>query len=403
MKQKLSLTFLYYLRFLAQLQLTKIKFLSQLKYKQPLTIVGITGSAGKTSTLLAIISAIQPHFKIKHNLGANSESGIPLNILDIKIKQYTLFNWLKITFLAPLKLLISWPSYQIYLVEMGIDAPFLPKNMDYLLTIVKPQIAVFLNVSPVHLFNFDNIDQIAQQKAKIFNYAKYAIINPQDKLVKKSSQKLTIPVIPIQPTPIKLKLQLTPSIYQISFGASIAIAKLLGINKTIAIKNIQKNFQLPPSRASVFKGIKNSTIIDSSYNSSPLACQELLKFLSKFKPPRLAVLGDMRELGQQTASAHRQLYKLALQQADQIISVGPLTQKYFGSQAKKFTYWWQASNYILKNLAHHSTILIKGSQNTIFLEEIVKQLLANKKNIKSICRQSNYWLQLKSKFKQTNS
>ena len=64
---------------------------------------------------------------------------------------------------------------------MGVDSPTWPKNMDYLLSIVKPNIAIFLNVSSVHLMNFKSLDEIAQEKAKLINSAKTAIINDQDK------------------------------------------------------------------------------------------------------------------------------------------------------------------------------------------------------------------------------
>ena len=57
--------------------------------------------------------------------------------------------------------------------------------MDYLLSIVQPNIAIFLNVGSVHLNKFESLDQIAEQKAKLANTAKVAIINSQDKLVKK--------------------------------------------------------------------------------------------------------------------------------------------------------------------------------------------------------------------------
>jgi len=412
-KKQISLLFLHCLRILAKIQLTKIKLLCRIQYNSSLVIVGITGSAGKTSTLLATYAILKNHYKTTTNSGANSETGIPLNILGLKINSYSYINWLKIAFLAPVKLLTNWKTYQIYIVEMGVDAPYFPKNMEYLLKIIKPQISVLLNVSSVHLINFNSLDQIAQEKAKILKNAKYAILNLSDPLIKKYSQTNTKQanaqsasggIIPIKPIKILLKKHPLPQIYQISFGAAIAIAKILDIKKSTAIKNIQKHFKLPPGRASIFKGIKNSTIIDSSYNSSPLACKESLKFLSQFPSPKIAILGDMRELGKQTKKAHQDLYKLTLKHSDRIISIGPETTKYFGPKTKKFTYWWQATNFLHRHpeLVEGSTILIKGSQNTIFLEELVKSLLKNKSDSSKLCRQSPYWLKFKTKFKQQN-
>lgn len=392
MKQKIGLFFLYYLRFFARLQLAKIKLLNP-----KLTIIGITGSAGKTSTLLATEAALKPNFRVKTNYGGNSESGIPLNILGFKNPDFSLFSWLIIALFAPFKFLTNWKIYDIYLLEMGIDSAKSPKNMSYLLSIVKPQIGVFLNVTPVHLENFSSLDEIAQEKAMLVNTTDTAIINSTDPLVKKYTKNNHI--ISIKPTKIDIPGFFLPDIYNISLGAAITIAKTVNINTSIAIDNLKNNFYLPPSRSSVFKGINSSTIIDSSYNSSPLATTEMLNFLDSYPSPKIAVLGDMRELGAASELSHQNLYKSALNSADTIICVGPETSRNFGPKAKKFLYWWQAADYLKNNLPQNATILIKGSQNTIFLEELVKDLLKNPKDTKKICRQSPYWLKLKSKFR----
>jgi UDP-N-acetylmuramyl pentapeptide synthase len=215
-KKNISLFVLAYIKFFAKIQLQKIRLIQKIKHRQ-LDIVGITGSAGKSSTLFACQSVLSPHLKIKTNDGYNSESGLPLAIIGLKIKNYSFFSWLKILLLSPLKILINWQSYDVLILEMGVDSPLWPHNMDYLLSVVKPNIGIFLNVSPVHLANFKNIDQIASEKAKLINQSNTAIINSQDKLVKKYSQNKNI--IEIIPTKIKLDHFYLPDIYQISFGA----------------------------------------------------------------------------------------------------------------------------------------------------------------------------------------
>lgn len=398
MKKNLSLIVLNYLKFFAKLQLNKVRFLQKTKGKQ-LDIVGITGSAGKSSTLLACESIFPKSIKVKTNNGCNSESGLPLSFLDLKINDYTPISWLKIIFLLPIKYLTNWKRYDVLLLEMGVDSASWPKNMDYLLSIVKPNIGIFLNVSPVHMLCFDSLDQIAQEKAKLVNQAKVAIINSQDKLVAKYTTNKNI--IEIIPTNIKFKNFFLPPVYQIGFGAALSLAKLFNLPQKQAIENIQNNFSLPPSRSSLLKGIKDTTIIDSSYNSSPIACTELLKFLSTFKTKRIAVLGDMRELGKSTPIEHRNIYSTALKSADIIISVGPQTKKYFGPQSKKFTYWWQAVDYLKDTIQGGETILIKGSQNTIYLEELIKTILADPKDYSKLCRQSKWWLKTKNQFYQS--
>ncbi len=177
----------------------------------------------------------------------------------------------------------------------------------------------------------------------------------------------------------------------------------MSLDAATAVKNLQSNFSLPPGRASIFSGINGSTIIDSSYNSSPDATSEFLKSLSLEKSKKIAILGDMRELGQQSEIEHTNLGQLALKSADEIITVGPLTTKYFPAHKKihKFLYWWQAQKFLENNplLLKNTTVLVKGSQNTIYLEELVKYLLATPTDARSLCRQSSDWLQLKNTFR----
>lgn len=400
MKKNISNLVLIYLRFFAKTQIVKIRLLQKTKKKQ-LDIVGITGSAGKSSTLFACQAVLSSHFKIKTNDGYNSESGLPLSILGLKISNYHLSSWLKIILLCPIKILTNWKTYDILILEMGIDSPLWPKNMDFLLSVAKPNIAIFLNASPVHLLNFQSLEEIALEKSKMVNQAQVAIINESDKLVKKYTQNKNI--INITPTKIKFSDFYLPEIYQISFGAALALARIFNINYNQAVKNIQENFYLPPSRSSLLEGIKNTTIIDSSYNSSPIACQELLKFLSSFKTKKIAVLGDMRELGHITPDEHQKIYNLATKSADLIISVGPETHKYFGDRSHKFLYWWQAAKFLKDQVKGGETILVKGSQNTIFLEELIKEILQNPTDSKKICRQSPHWLKVKSQFKKSIS
>jgi len=131
----------------------------------------------------------------------------------------------------------------------------------------------------------------------------------------------------------------------------------------------------------------------------------MLNLLNNFPSPKIAILGDMRELGLQSPQAHQELGKLALKVADTIITIGPETKKYFpkSPKVKSFTYYWQAINYLKKNPPQKASILIKGSQNTIFTEEITKYLLENKSDTKKLCRQSEYWQKLKDNFKKENS
>jgi len=414
-----------YLRILAHLQIQKFKFISRLK-KQQFTIVALTGSAGKTSTIQACEAALQDNFKVKTNKNYNSEFGLPANILDFKLDDYSPASWAKIFFLSPLRLLTKFSPPEIYLMEMDVDGPHEPSNISYLLRIVQPDIGIHLNTSTVHTQNFDALISKHKSGLSRTEYAKRlmcreqsvltrslnknqtAIINPDDPLVWQTQKNIKAKIIPIVKVKINFKNYALPSVYETTFGTAIALSSLFNIPEKQATKNIQKNFSLPPSRASLFTGKNNSKIIDGTYNSSPQPAYEFLKLLSSYSDTRkIAILGDMRELGHQSAFEHKRLAKLAVSSADIILTTGPETKKYFpkSKNIHKFLYYWQVIDFIQnsKFQTQDSTILVKGSQNTIYLEEVVKALLKNPSDTKNLCRQSPYWLKIKEKFKKKNS
>lgn len=390
MKKYLSLFILYYLRFFAKLQLLK---------NRKMTIVGITGSAGKSSTVTACQAALSPKYKVKTNGGTNSESGIPLSILGIKVNGYSTLNWAKYCLLAPIKLITNWQKYDIYLCEMGIDGPDSPKNMSFLLSIVKPKIGIFLNVNLVHGEFFKDINAIGLEKSKLITSLPstgFALINNYDPIVASTTQNTLAKKIFLKPIHIDFENFAPPISFDISLSSAINLAQIFNISQSEAIANIKNNLLLPPSRSSILSGINNSTIIDSTYNSSPLAATEMLDVLSKYPTPKIAVLGDMRELGLQSKNAHQKLYQQAIKSSDILISVGKETNQYFGDKAIKFLNYTDASTYLKQNLPNKATILVKGSQNTIFLEELVKSILQNPSDSSLLCRQSPYWLKTKN-------
>jgi UDP-N-acetylmuramyl pentapeptide synthase len=193
-----------------------------------------------------------------------------------------------------------------------------------------------------------------------------------------------------------------PQVYDITFGTAITLAHILGIPKSQAIQNIQANFHLPSGRAGLFQGKSGSSIIDSTYNASPQPMREFLDLLATHPGRTIAILGDMRELGHQSAPEHRSLAPHALQCADLILTVGPQMQKYFPNHKKihKFLYWWQAQKFLENNplLLKNTTVLVKGSQNTIYLEEAVASILRDQADRAKLCRQETYWVKIKDAF-----
>ena len=442
MKKRLSFFVLWYLRFFAKLQLKKIN---------PL-VVGVGGASGKTSLSNFIYIIFKNKYKVRQGKGKNSETGIPLDILGLKVSKYSYSEWLKVLLFAPLRFLFDWNKYDVYIAEMGIDSPLEPKNMSYLLKIVKPQIGVLTNISFEHSVYFDPLVEAvdeAEREEKILNLTTQqegmlltslsiedkAILNIDDENIRKIKNDIKANVLTVSQKDtnadfyiesirnfvdkflISFKYQgkgykLTianplPEHFAYSFLLSIAVAKAYGIDIENSIKYLEEGFALPAGRMGVFKGIKNTVIIDSSYNNATLApILDLLSFIKEIgkQRRRIGIIGDMRELGTMSKIMHEEVAKTILSCLDMVILIGPLSQQYMLPILKKnhFTYYsflnfTSAKSTILEIIKPKDMILVKGSQNTLFLERVVEMLLVNQNDRKKLCRRGDYWDRIREK------
>lgn len=442
MKKRLSIFVLWYLRFFAKLQLAKIK---------PL-IIGVGGASGKTSLSNFIYIILEKKFRVKQGKGKNSETGIPLDILGLQLKDYSNREWLKVMILAFLKVLTDWKKYDIYIAEMGIDSPVEPKNMSYLLKIIKPDIGVLTNISLEHSVYFEALiteeDEVKRQKQILeltaaqegllltsLNKEHFAILNIDDENINKVRKEVGAKIMTISQNDSKAdfkietiknfvdKFQLNfkaegkryeikianplPTHFAYSFMLAIAVAKAAGISITDSIRCLENGFSLPPGRMSVFKGIKNTVLIDSSYNNATLVPMlDLLSFVSEVgkQRRRLGIIGDMRELGTMSKLVHEKVAESILNSLDVAILIGPLSQQYILPILKKnnfpaysFLTFTAAKSTILEQIKPKDMILIKGSQNTLFLERAVEMLLENAVDKNKLCRRGEYWDKIREK------
>lgn len=433
MNQFFGRIILEYLRFFAKWKLRRV---------HPKTI-GVTGSVGKTGAINALDTIIAPSLKTKTTFQGNSESGIPLEILNIRLHDFSLFSWLKAMVLAPIRV-FDREIYDVLIVEMGVDAPYEPKNMGYLLKIVTPDIGIILNVAPVHTQQFQgNVEAIAKEKGLLvttMSTSGTAIINSDDVRIRNLEKYISSTVKTFgfnksatfrcvgytlkkfttvftyehedKTVTLTFKNQLFIKEYAYMFAAVLLGACEVGVPLRDAMNRLEKNFRLPPGRLSVLKGEKNSVIIDSSYNASPVAVLAILKLLNDIpcSGKKIAVLGDMRELGILAQEKHREIGMKAAQSADEIILVGPLMKQFalpeiLRSEFPKdrvfhFDTAGDVGQFILtKRLKKNDLILVKGSQNTIFLEQVVYELMKEKNRAKELlCRQSRYWQRVRNTF-----
>lgn len=427
MKKYLETVFLHSLRGLAKLQLLKNCHI----------IVGVTGSAGKTSTVMAIAQVLSTRYQVKQTHKGNSETGLPLEILSLPIKDYVGIGWVLLLLKGLRQLLFNWEKYRILVIEMGVDSDTPPKNMGYLLSIVRPQIGVFLNVGTVHGANFAGKDTkraIAQEKGKLLTSLPHnglAVISQDHPEIVELTPKITAPIVTFS-TMTKATIQLDRYAVGLSgtnysftvkgqqyqlhfaqqchfkaafggFAAAILIGQHLDVPVAVGIEALQRSFNLLPGRLTILEGINQSTILDSSYNSSLEPAREALHMLKQIKATgkRIAVLGDMREIGQAERADHEALAVAAADVADTIILVGPLTRQYTLPKLKQlgvkqhiysFITAHEAVQTVIDLVKADDLILVKGSQNTIFLEIIVKTLMKHPEQAeKLLCRQTPYW------------
>lgn len=455
MRRFVIFSILSYFRFLARLSI---------KRHNPV-IIGIAGSVGKSSTRNALLSILEDYFSAKA-IG-NSETGIPLGILGIVPDSYSIFSWLKMIAKAPLGLNYLKNS-QYLVVEMGIDEPDPPKNMEFLLSIIQPTIAISLNVSvsgatPSHAMQFEKLLKGKNVLDK-HEYLLEAIAEEDTKIIRKSSckigiyniddlyiQKLLVPFEKQHPETklytfgksrendisyqkheislhgttfylnikqhgknqkIELKFEnmLLPKEYQEVFASSILAALQTNLTLPQINKSLTKNFISPKGRSSMFSGINNTVIIDSSYNASRASVVAFLDMVKQLKNETkrevVMLFGDMRELGTESEIEHKEVAKYMIGIVDYLYVVGPQTKEYVfsyfeGSNKLKSLKWFETAHdaglFLKSNLQENAIVLVKGSQNTIYLEEAIKYILLNKEDANKLCRQSPYWMGIKNK------
>jgi UDP-N-acetylmuramyl pentapeptide synthase len=184
--------------------------------------------------------------------------------------------------------------------------------------------------------------------------------------------------------------------------SGIATALAVGVAFHQAVENVT-GYKPQPGRMRLIQGLHDSVIIDDSYNSSPQAALLAIQELSVFPAQRkIAILGDMRELGARAESAHRELAKpLVKSGVSEVILVGVETRAlalellavgYPTEHLAHFKNAYEAAGDIAKLANPNTVFLVKGSQNTIRMERVVKALMSDPKQAsKLLVRQDPSW------------
>jgi UDP-N-acetylmuramoyl-tripeptide--D-alanyl-D-alanine ligase len=391
------------------------------KYKP--SIITVTGSVGKTSTKDAIYTVLAKTGYIrKSEKSFNSDIGIPLTILGCKNGWNDPFLWLKNIFFG-IELIMFKSEYPECLVlEVGTDRP---GDITRMTSWLRSDIAVITKVSeiPVHVEFFKTPEDLFVEKLSLVKCLKdegVLIVSADDRRLLAASLKVkqkvmtfsidnlsTVSASEVELDPdigIIFKLKFDDVKYEVKIGGvlgnqqiyPIIAAVTVGLAKNIPILDIigsLKNHIAPRGRMNIIAGINGSTIIDDTYNSSPDALHEALATLEKVKTngKKIAVLGDMMELGKFSADEHRKAGERAIRACDILLTVGPRARQ-MSSNAIHFDSSVDAGEYLRSIVGQGDIVLIKGSQ-FVRLEKATKAILAEPDRASELLvRQDAEWL-----------
>jgi len=411
-------------------------------------IVAITGNVGKTSTKEAIASVLSSTKRVRSGKGnLNNEFGVPLVIVGNWMDDYyeggnTLWFWLKVLVLGSWFLVLGRNYPEVLVLEFGADKP---GDIKKLVKKFRPHIGIVTAVGeiPVHIEFFSGSEAVAREKSKLIEALEptgYAILNADDDVVLDMKEKTKARVLtygfgdgasikvsnfeykvdgnmPIGVTfklhyggeylpagrqgfvPVNINGSLGKS-QAWSAAAAAAVGVALGLN-LVEISDALSYYDGPKGRLKILAGIKNSWIIDDTYNASPASTHLALDTLKSLPAKRkIAVLGDMLELGKYTIQAHQAVGDLAGSFVDLLICVGSKA-KFIADSAENqmpkenifiFEESDMAKNKIQELVKEGDLILVKGSQG-VRMEKIVEEIMAEPEKKKELLvRQSKKWL-----------
>lgn len=349
-------------------------------------VIGITGSVGKSSTKELAASVLSRRFITLKSAGnMNNEIGLPLSLMKLR------------------------PEHEVAVLEMGF---YVPGEIKLLCDIAKPQVGLVTNIGEVHAERAGSIETIAKGKAELIEALPaapegLAILNHDDPLVKHMSALTKARVFYYGLTPeshlwadeveglglegircrlhyqgesiyVKAPLMGRHSVYTLLRAAAIAL--LEGMNWEWIVYALQSSkVQL---RLSTVRSTNGALLIDDTYNASPASTLAALNLLHDLEGRKVAVLGDMLELGQYERQGHEKVGIRAAEVADEIVLIGErskVTQEAIlstGFKAEK-VHWFEdalaAAAYLETVLIEGDTTLIKGS-HSMHMDQIIAAL-----------------------------
>ncbi len=280
-------------------------------------VIGVTGSVGKTSTKQLIAALLAPQRRVVANpANFNTEIGLPLAVLA-----------------AP-------EETEVLVLEMGMRGF---GQIDELARIAEPDVGVITLIGPVHLELVGDLAGVARAKGELLAHVGVAIVpageaalepylrevdvvrfGPAGDVVLESFEPPHV-VVRARERAISLEVPFTARHQLTNLLAAVAAAQAVGVEPSGRVE-----VSFGPLRGEILSLANDVTVINDCYNANPLSMRAALDDLATYEPPgrRVAVLGDMLELGPSERSDHREIGSYAAASGvDVLVAVGPLSEE----------------------------------------------------------------------------
>jgi len=411
-------------------------------------LIVVTGSVGKTGTKTAIATVLSTKFRVQMEpTNHNSVFSVPLGVMGISYPPPELIKkigtWRKI--FKAMRKRIKWPTgVDVIVQELGTDHP---GEIAHFGKYLKPDIAVVTAVCPEHMANFPNgLVDVAKEELTVASYSKLTAVNHDDISGDFAQFANTTNITDYGLEGGEYRFQIVGGDplngYEIRFfapefgGASAENPELQSMDKAVSatvhlvgehslksavaagmigakmgmtadeVSKALDEVRPVPGRMNLLSGVRDSTVIDDTYNSSPDAATAALMTLYKINADqRIAILGDMNELGDFSAEAHKKVGETCdPNMLEWVITIGPESARYLapaararGNQVMTFPGPILAGAFANKVLKSRGVVLVKGSQDNVFAEEAVRILLhSDVDQDQELVRQSPDWMKKKN-------
>jgi UDP-N-acetylmuramoyl-tripeptide--D-alanyl-D-alanine ligase len=344
-----------------------------------LGVIGITGSVGKTSTKEVVVQVLRRRYTVLGSQGnLNNEIGLPITLLEADAR------------------------HDRAVLEMGA---YHPGEIDDLCRIAEPQVGIVTTIGPTHLESFGSLDAIEATKGELVEALPetgLAVLNGDDERVRRMADRAACPVVmyglgaanvvraanvetrglagiafellvPGGGVRVETPLVGRHSVYACLAAAAVALADDVD-EREIALALGEAPARL---RLRQLTGRNGAIVLDDTYNAAPISMRAALDVLAQHGGRRVAILGDMLELGEIEREAHSQVGEHAASAADVLYAVGPRARDIGQSASRRGlsdVHFADSTDDVAFEPRAGDLVLVKASRG-MALERVVNRLI----------------------------